>query len=74
MMKSFVEYQERAEERFKKFEEMRAREDRAHKEHMLRLSSLQCITVDKIMMQTLKMILMVVVIIDCCSVANAIPS
>ena len=37
MMKSFVGYQERAEEQFMKFEEMKAREDRAHEEHMLRL-------------------------------------
>ena len=37
MMKSFVEYQERAEERFMKLKEMRAREDRAHEERMLRL-------------------------------------
>ena len=37
MMKSFVEYQERSEEKFMKFEEMRAREDEAHEELMLRL-------------------------------------
>ena len=37
MMKSFIEYQERAEEWFKKFGKTRARDDRAHEEQMLRL-------------------------------------
>ena len=76
MMKSFVEHHERAEERFMKFEDMRAGEDRAHEECMVRLllPSLHCITVDKTMMQNFKMILIVAVIIDCCSVAIPIPS
>ena len=37
MMKAFVEFQERSEERFMKFEELRAKEDRAHEEQLLRL-------------------------------------
>ena len=37
MTKAFVELQERSEEKFLQFEERRAREDRAHEEHMLRI-------------------------------------
>lgn len=37
MMKGFMEFQERSEERFMKFEELRAKEDRAHEERLLRL-------------------------------------
>lgn len=37
MMRAFVEFQERSEERFMKFEELRAKEDRAHEERLLRL-------------------------------------
>ena len=37
MTKTFAELQERSEEKFLKFEERRAREDRAHAERMLRI-------------------------------------
>ena len=37
MIKMFVEFQERSKERFMKFEVLRAKEDRAHEERLLRL-------------------------------------
>ena len=37
MMKAFAEFQERSQDKFLKFEERRAREDRAHEEHTLRI-------------------------------------
>ena len=37
MMKAFVEYQERSEEKFLRFEKMRAKEERDYEERMLRL-------------------------------------
>ena len=37
MMKASVEFQERSEERFMKFEELRDKEERAHEEQPLRL-------------------------------------
>ena len=35
MMKAFVDYQERSEEKFLRFEKMRAKEERDHEERML---------------------------------------